>query len=110
VIFSSGFVPDRTYVEAYQVSTGYELSDSYVDADGFYYLLIPLGTAVFIVVEFRVFNPTFRRVQRFVPTLTLTADKNLDIVIPLGTIVYISGYDISINYAILIQLINNYMT
>jgi hypothetical protein len=116
VIFPSGFVPEKVDVEAYEVSTDYDykLSGSRANADGFYYLSIPLG--VFIVVDLKYDTETnggYGRdwVEHFVSTLTLTADKNLDIVVTFpGTIVNISGYDISINYTILIQLINNYMT
>jgi hypothetical protein len=123
VIFPSGFVLSYADVRAYEVSTGYELSDympfgynTDVDAAGNYSLAISLSTNVSVEVDIsgrlnggsgRVNSDT---VSHYVPTFHFTSDKNLDIVISLGTIVNISGYDISINYTILIQLINNYMT
>jgi hypothetical protein len=88
------------------------LASGVVDDAGYYFLFIPLSTNLSITVDIRgtLYGGSYNFVQ-YVTILNLASNRILNIVIPSpGTIVNISGYDISINYTILIQLINNYMT
>jgi hypothetical protein len=103
-------------VVAYEVNPitnfGSFSASAVVNAAGYYFLFIPPSTNVSIEVDIsgRVNGGSYNVVQ-YVTSLNLASNRILNIVIPSpGTIVNISGYDISLNYTIQIQLTNNYMT